>query len=93
MKITLRITFTNGESITVRTTPLSIMRWEKRTGRSAASLAADYSVTDLILLAYEAARVAGIVVPADPETWAADIDDVDAGADPVVPTDPEPSAG
>jgi len=94
MKITLTVRFTSGETITVSTTPLAIMRWEKRTGKSAATLADNYSVTDLILLAYEAARVGGIVVPADPEQWAADIDELlDTGADRVGPTEPEPSAG
>lgn len=93
MKITLRVTFTSGETILVTTTPLSIMRWERRTGRTAVQLAESYGVTDLVLLAYEAARVAGIVVPGDPDVWAADIADIDTGeSEPVPPTDPGPLA-
>lgn len=92
MRVTLTITYSSGEVVPVRTTPLAWMRWEKRTGKSASDLATAHSVTDLLLLAYESLRVAGITVPADPEQWAATVDDVGAGSEIVPPTVPVPSA-
>ncbi len=91
MELRLRVT-QNGETYEVVTTPLSLIRWERRTKQKVTALTdGNIGLEDLAVMAYEASRVAGRPVPANLDDWLAKLDAIDPlGDETPDPTQPAP---
>lgn len=92
MKIQLTVHPIDGEAYTVTTDLWAVVQWERKTRRKLADLANGAGGEDLAILAYYAARRAGIVVPASVDEYVQGIEAIDpAGSAAPNPTDAAPT--
>jgi hypothetical protein len=78
MKITLRVTPTEGEPYQVTTTMRVIIDWERKYKKSINVLAEGrYTLEDIVFFAYQAAKVSGIPVPMSLDGFIEKLDTVD----------------
>ena len=64
MKYTLRYNLADQEPVEVTTSLKDIVAWERRYKNKASNLANGIGFEDLLFLAWEASKTAGVVVPA-----------------------------
>ncbi|NDF30459.1 MAG: hypothetical protein EB150_09755, partial [Nitrososphaeria archaeon] len=65
MQLSLEVQFLDGsDPVTVETTLFTTVLWERKYKRKASELGSAIGQEDLAYLAYEASKLAGIVVPA-----------------------------
>ena len=92
MDLRLRVT-TTSDTYDVTTTPLVLIRWERKMKSRVSALGAgDIGLEDLAVMAYEASRVAGRTVPANFDEWLGTIRSIEpVGDETPDPTDAAPS--
>jgi len=88
----LKVT-TDSDAYEVITTPLVLIRWERKMKSKVSHLASgDIGLEDLAVMAYEASRVAGRTVPANFDDWLGNIRSIEpVGDETPDPTDAAPS--
>jgi predicted secreted protein len=64
MKYTLRYNLADEEPVEVTTSLKDIVAWERRYKNKASNLANGIGFEDLLFLAWEASKTAGVIVPA-----------------------------
>lgn len=92
MKLTLEVTPVEGEPYKVTTNLFVIVAWERRFKTKASTLATALGLEDLAFLAYEAAKLSGVTVPAVFDDYLRRVDQVTVvEQQDVNPTNGEPS--
>lgn len=92
MKYTLRYNFADQEPVEVTTSLKDIVAWERRYKNKASNLANGIGFEDLLFLAWEASKTAGVVVPAVLDKFIEKVQNLDVILDePANPTDAAPT--
>lgn len=92
MKIQLTVRPLEGEPYDVTTDLWAVVQWERKTRRKLADLANGAGGEDLAILAYYAARRAGIIVPASVDEFAQSLESIEpTGSAAPNPTDAAPT--
>ena len=91
MKYTLRYNLLDQEPVEVTTTLANIVAWERRYKNKASNLGNGIAVEDLLFLAWEASKTAGISVPVALDDFIKRVQNLDVVLDqPANPTDAAP---
>ena len=69
MQLQLKATFNDGSSHEVTTNLMTIVSWERKFKRKASEMAQGIGIEDLAFMAYEASKIAGIVIPGELDTF------------------------
>lgn len=94
MKLILEVIPKDGDAYHVTTNLFTVVAWERKYKSKASTLATALGLEDLAFLAFEAAKQAGITVPAVFDDFLKRIESVTVVEQPDTnPTDGEPSAG
>ena len=94
MKLTLNVVFTDGNTAEVVTNLWCVTQWERKYKSKVSQMATGIGAEDLAYLAYEACKIANVVVPLDFDSFIKKLEKVDVieqGTE--NPTVEEPSAG
>lgn len=88
MKLTLKVTQTDGQQFEVQTNLFVIVAWERKFKRKSADLASgNIGHEDLLFMAYEAAKQRNIPVPLSFDEFIKRVDDIDVAGESVNPTE------
>ena len=92
MDLRLKVT-TTSDSYEVVTTPLVLIRWERKMKNKVSALGSgEIGLEDLAVMAYEASRVEGRPVPANFDDWVAMLRSIEpVGDETPDPTEAAPS--
>ena len=91
MKYTLRYNLQDQEPVTVTTTLMNIVEWERRYKSRASDLGGGIKVEDLLFFAWAASKSAGIAVPVALDDFIKKCANLDVVLDePANPTDAAP---
>ena len=92
MDLRLKV-ITTSDAYEVVTTPLVLIRWERKMKTKVSALGAgDIGLEDLAVMAYEASKVEGRAVPANFDDWVATIRSIEpVGDETPDPTNAAPS--
>lgn len=94
MKLTLKVTQSDGNTFEVQTNLFVIVAWERKYKRKSSDLATGgVGHEDLLYMAYEAAKLNNIPVPITLDDFIKKVDDIDVVQVPVPPTDPASTEG
>lgn len=94
MKLTLKVTQSDGNAFEVQTNLFVIVAWERKYKRKSSELAAGgVGHEDLLFMAHEAAKMNNIPVPITLDDFIKKVDDIDVVQVPVPPTDPASTEG
>lgn len=93
MKLTIKVTQTDGNTYEVRTNLFVIVAWERKFKRKSSELANAIGHEDLLFLAYESAKQANIPVPPVFDDFIKRVDDLDIIQEATVPTEPASTEG
>ena len=93
MNLTLRVT-RNGETYDVQTNLMVTVLWERKFKARASDLATGVSMEALAYMAYEASKMAGIVVPVSLDDFIKSVSNLEVvDNEPANPTQPAVIAG
>lgn len=88
MKLTLKVTQTDGQQFEVQTNLYVIVAWERKFKRKSADLAGgNIGHEDLLFMAYESAKQRNIPVPLSFDEFIKRVDDIDVASESVNPTE------
>lgn len=94
MKLTLKVTQTDGQQFEVTTNLYVIVSWERKFKRKSSELGTgQIGHEDLLFMAYEAAKLSNIPVPMNFDEFIKRVDDIDVISEPVNPTEPATTEG
>ena len=93
MNLCIRVT-RGAETYEVTTNLMVTVMWERKYKRRASDLAAGIAMEDLAYMAYEASKMAGVVVPVALDDFIKSVTDLEVvDAEAANPTGPAPTAG
>ena len=88
MQLTLKVERANEAAYEVKTNLQVVVAWERRFKSKASALANGVGMEDLAFMAYEASRLANVVVPATLDAFIASIVNLEiVDGEPAVPTE------
>lgn len=88
MKLTIKVTQTDGQTFEVKTNLFVIVAWERKFKRKSADLGAgNIGHEDLLFMAYEAAKLNNIPIPLAFDDFIRKVDDIDVLSESANPTD------
>lgn len=94
MKLTLEVCFADGSNATVSTNLWCVTQWERKYKAKVSQMATGIGAEDLAYLAYEACKIAQVVVPLSFDDFIKKLDRVEVVENPAPnPIHGEPSAG
>lgn len=77
MKLTLNVAFADGNTAEVTTNLWCVTQWERKYKSKVSQMATGIGAEDLAYLAYEACKIANVVVPLDFDSFIKKLDRVD----------------
>jgi hypothetical protein len=93
MNITIRVT-RNDQTYDVQTNLMVVVLWERKYKKRASDLAAGVAMEDLSYMAYEASKIAGVIVPASLDEFIRSCSSLEVVEnEPANPTEPAPTDG
>jgi hypothetical protein len=88
MKLSLKVTQTDGQTFEVQTNLFVIVAWERKFKRKSSELSTgQIGHEDLLFMAYEAAKLSNVPVPMSFDEFIKRTDDIDVISEAVNPTE------